>query len=345
MSWTKVQRWRDRLAQFDPGFEPTGLSPEGARAALEVALGALDNASLAKVAAMGGSPFKTAAVVPARTVATAPIEWCAVLLGRGSKVLLKYSEADPGLALPMIEAARKVGLPLTGVTDRAAIQDVELIVAMGTDETVRAIRAAASAKTRVLPHGHQFSAAWIADSPLPSGRSSWEALAADAALHDGRGCLSPIVAFTPLPLDEAANALARAMDGAAKRWPTGTTSPVEHAMIRARRALARVTGEVRDGDGWAVHGLPLEQLDPISLPRCIALHHVRNLREAVEALRPWSKWLSTVGTDDPATVEAWARVGASRICWLGEMQRPPLIRSHDGEDWLRATARWVSREL
>ena len=63
------------------------------------------------------------------------------------------------------------------------------------------------------------------------------------------------------------------------------------------------------------------------------------------ALAPYARWLSTIGTDDPESVPTWVSLGATRVCRPGRMQRPPLIRAHDGEDWLRATARWLSEEI
>ena len=58
----------------------------------------------------------------------------------------------------------------------------------------------------------------------------------------------------------------------------------------------------------------------------------------------WSGLWSTVGTDDPTAADALSGV-ADRVCALGRMQRPPLLRAHDGEDWLRATLRSVSIEM
>lgn len=352
MSWDRVRAWRDRLRQLDPSYQPTGLSPEGAREALDAALDALDDDSLDRAAAVGGKPFATAAVVAARTVTTAPIEWCAVLLGRGSAVLLKYPQDDPGLAHLLVNAARDVGLPLVGVAEHEAVHQADLVVAMGSDETVRDLRAAIPPRVRLLAHGHRFSAAWITGTPLPmDGRipddfqGSWAGLAADAALHDGRGCFSPLAVFTSVDLDVACDRLAEAMEHASARWPVGTVSPGEHASIRARRALARVTGELREGDGWAIHGLPVEHLDPISLPRCLAVYQVEDVTSAARALAPWARWLSTVGTDDPDSAGTWISLGATRVCRPGRMQRPPLLRPHDGEDWLHATARWISNEL
>lgn len=354
MSWDLVRAWRERLRELDPGFHPTGLSPEGAREALAAALDALDDESLEAVADLGGRAFPTAAVVAARTVTTAVLEWCAVLLGRGSTVLLKHPTGDPGLADLLVGAARDVGLPLVMVVDHDAVRQADLVIAMGRDETMERIRATLPARTRFLSHGQRFSVGWIRGRPqpldprVPEGfeTTSWGGVAADAALHDTRGCFSPVAVFTPLPLEVACDRLAESMAAAAARWPVGTVAPAEHAAIRSRRALAKATtGVVREGAGWSVHGVEPRHVDPTALPRSVAVHHVADAPGAARALAPYARWLSAVGTDDPDAVGLFMSVGADRVCRPGRMQRPPLVRPHDGEDWLRATARWISREL
>ena len=316
-----VRGWRDRLRTIV--LIGTGLSPAGARAAVDAALDALDDASLATALAMPGEPFRTATFVAASTVVSAPIEWLAVLLGRGTAVTMKFPAESPGLA-PIFEAtAREVDLPLTITSDRRL--DGELVVAMGNDSTIAEIRASLPPATRFLGFGHRFSVAWV--------ERDFASVAEDAAMHDGRGCFSPVAVFTPLPLAEACDALAVAMADAEVRWPIGEICASEAAEIRTRRALARVTGVVREGPGWSVHGLPIERFVPVASPRSLAVYSVTS-EAAAEAVAPWASALSTVGTDgDP---KPWDKL-ASRLCALGRMQRPPLLRRHDGVDWLQAT--------
>jgi hypothetical protein len=64
---------------------------------------------------------------------------------------------------------------------------------------------------------------------------------------------------------------------------------------------------------------------------------VANEAEACAHIAPYARWLSTVGTDDAQSAKAWRALGASRVCAPGEMQHPPLCRTHDGVDWLRET--------
>lgn len=324
MSWDAVRAWRDRLRTLDPAPLAPGLSPAGARAAWGAALDALADDVLDRVAAIEGEPFPAAAFVAARTVFTAPLEWCAVLLGRGTEVTLKHPVGHPGAATVYADLARAVDLPLRVTDDRAAIDDVPLVVAMGSDATVAAIREQAE-DARVLGFGHRFSVAWI------TGLDALPALAEDVALYDGRGCFSPVAVLTPLAAGDVLDRLGGALAEVQERWPRGQVSDEEHARIRTRRALAAVVGEVRRGDGWELHALPPSRLDPVALPRAVAVHQTT---DPAAALARWSRWLSTVGTDQVGL--SWP---GARTCRPGRMQRPPVERLHDGIDWLRATLR------
>ncbi len=330
----RVRAWRDHLRTLAP--DGTSLSPAGAQAAWDVALDALTDDALATAAAIPGAPFATACVVVAGTVPTAAIEWCAALALRGTQVTVKHPTSHPGLLPLLVDAARSVGLPIRITDDRSAVADADLVAVMGSDETVRAIRTAARADARVLAHGHRFSVAWV------TGDDAFHGLAEDAALQDGRGCLSPVIAFSPR--EDALERLAEACAAVAARWPTGDVDAIEGAEIRTREALARVTGAVRAGPGWSIHLLPLDRVVPIALPRSVLLVRCDDPAAAAQALGLWGRHLSTVGTDDDAAAEAFVTAGASRVCRPGQMQRPPLVRVHDGEAWLHTLVRAIGRE-
>jgi hypothetical protein len=325
-----VRQWRDRLRASDPTPLRSPLSPEGVRAALDASLDALTDQALAEATSIPGEPFATAAMAVARTVLTAPIEWCAVLLARGTRVALKHPRGQPGLTPLLVEVARELDLPLTATEDRAALQGAELVIAMGSDESVARIGVETGAVRKLL-FGARFSVAWVLD------HDAMRAVARDAALHDGRGCFSPVAVATPLPLHEAVDSLAEAMIEAERAIPRGSVDRYEAARVRERAAIARLTGELAEGPAWQVHGLPAERFAPGALPRVLGLYRVDD-RPALEAwLAPWRLAVSTVGTDDPEL--ALDRV---RVVPVGEMQRPPLIRLHDGVDWVRETLRYRS---
>lgn len=328
MSWSAVARWRDQLRAHDPAVNAPHLSPPGARAAWHAALDALSDEALAKAAAIEGLPFERAVVVCARTVFTAPLEWAAVLLGRGTSLILKHPTGLPGATGVLAQQAAELGLPLSHTDRRDALATAQLCVTMGSDATVAEVGAALPATARHLGFGHRFSVAWI------TAPGSMPGVAHDAALHDGAGCMSPVAVFTSLPLAQATAELAAAMADAQRTLPRGPLAPAEAAEIRSRRALARVMGTVDEGEGWAVLGLPPDRFVPAALPRVIAVHTVADRGALEAALAPHRHQLSTVGTDDGAL-----SLPGIRCCAPGQMQHPPLARLHDGVDWLRRTLR------
>jgi Acyl-CoA reductase (LuxC) len=321
----RVIDWLAELRATDPVPLGAPLSPVGARLAWDAALGALEPEALSRAAALPGAPFASAAVVVARTVFTAPLEWAAVLLARGTRVVLKVPHDQPATGLALATAAARHGLPLAATPDRAAIGGAELVVAMGSDASVAEIGAQSTAARRLL-FGSRSSVAWITDP------RSLDAVAADAALYDSRGCMSPVAVFTPLPPGEVAAGLAAAMDRAEAAVPRGAITAREAAEIRARVALARAAGTSRVGPAWGVLTLPAERFVPSPLPRVLTVHGVADRAAFSAWLARWSESLSTLGTDDAGL--AWPGV---RVCAPGSMQRPPLDRRHDGVDWLRAT--------
>lgn len=316
MSWAAVHRWLDRLREAPR--PATELSDAGLKLVIDDALDALTPDHLA-AAALPGEPWPDATFIAARTVHTAPIEWLAVLLGRGTRVTLKHPRGAPGLAPWLLQHAGE--LPLQ-ITDDAPL-DTGLVIAMGHSATINTIRAQLQPHQRLLGFGSRFSAAWLPDI------THVHDLARDLAAHDSRGCMSPAVVLGPASL---APALAEAMAEAQRRWPRGALSRVEQVALRTQAALARVAGELHEGEGWQVAVLPPEQAAPHTPPRTVQL-----VDADLSWLTPHAHLLSALGVPHGVTVPPPGP--AARVVPLGHLQRPPLVRLHDGVDWLRATLR------
>jgi hypothetical protein len=214
---------------------------------------------------------------------------------------------------------------------------------MGSDDTIATLNQQLSSSTIFLGFGHKYSIAWVTETYMePDQRvpnhmqSSWDSLAFDSALHDSRGCMSPSIVFTTLPLEVAIERLDTSMRKAEELCPRGIITDYEGAEIRNRSALTKVVGHVRSGHGYTIHGLPHSYVQPAALPRTVEIVSVKNAHEAVDILHPWASGLSTVGTDDPNSIHIWRKMGTPRVCRLGRMQSPPIVRPHDGVDWLKA---------
>lgn len=302
-----VLTWLEGLRWCTPAVPH--LSAPGARIGLDTALDALVG-----VEAHFDAPAPEHTVfVASRTVFTAPLEWIAVLLGRGGRVTLKA----PTALLPWFEQLRAPGLALEITADRSVLTDADLVVAMGSDRTIAALQAQVTAP--LLGFGSRYSVAWWTDP------ASADALALDLTLHDGRGCMSPVAIFSPLP--DAAMLLHAALERLGARIPRGTLGAAEAARIRERVALARVLGSAHTGTEHAVLQLPLDRLQLDGLPRVAVVHPCTDAQQLTGALV--DPRISVIGTDAPLQ-------SPYRTTPLGTMQAPPLDRLHDGVDWLRA---------
>ena len=129
MSVAKVLDW---LESLEPP-KGSGLSDEGAKAALQAALHPITE--FLKTNPTPQCRFRRATMVASRTVFTAPLEWVALLLAGGCQVTLKR----PAEALTIWDEWVKTAhaLPLHVTTERTQIADAELLVAMGSDETIK----------------------------------------------------------------------------------------------------------------------------------------------------------------------------------------------------------------
>jgi len=330
-----VRAWRDALAALDPSEHlQTALSPQGLRAVWDVALDALSDEALEQAWRSPGVPWRHATLVVARTVVTAPLEWAAVLLGRGTEVLLKVPAEAPEVGQLLATVAGRAGLPLRVTAERAAVVRStgapRLVVAMGSDATIDTLRDELPAEARFLGFGHRYSVAWA-----PSPDELREA-AVQIALHDTRGCRSPVAVFSEHP--DAVAVLAEAMEEAEGRWPLGRRSDHEAAKLRARQALARVVGSATDGPGWAVLALPVERFVPEALPR-VAVVHTGGAEALARAVAPTREHLSVIGVGPQGRASDALRALSAHVVPLATMQRPPVHRRHDGVDWVAATLR------
>ena len=331
----RVNHWLATLASEPTPTMTCGLSAPGFEAVWRIALQAISPQALTHAVHMPGTPFQRACIVAASTVCTAPLEWIAVLLARGTQVTVKHGTETPGLCSYLVQSAQAFDLPLCATCDRDAAHHADLVVAMGSDETIDTLRTTLPNRTHFLGFGHRFSVAWISKKH-PHEEALWQKLALDIALHDGRGCMSPTVVFTDVDSQNAMGQLLTAMRQQALRLPRGRISDREAIALRARSSLAKIVGTTQEQGDAVVHLLPETHLQWTGLPGAITLCPVDSASHASRLLQPVARWLSTVGSNDPSTTP-WPALGNVRLCAPGQMQQPPLVRLHDGVDWLHET--------
>ncbi|MCB9760394.1 MAG: hypothetical protein H6739_11200 [Alphaproteobacteria bacterium] len=334
-----------RYAESDPTGWGTGLSPEGAwlalgAACLEVLQGELDpRALLPPHPTRRRMPPKTLVIWCAANVFTAPLEWVAQFLVLGSRVVLKAPTGAEAPLRALVEAFEGLPVELVEAPHQQAwglLAQADAVLAFGSDRAMTELAGRIPPTTARSLHGHRASVAVVQghDAALA------EALALDAALHDGAGCMSPAAVFCLGDAGALAENLADAMAHMQRRVPRGAVHPSIGPAWRRRTGLARILGDCLEGDGWAVPLLPDYRAEPATLPRMLPVHPIETLDD-LEVLRGWP--LSTCATDLDA-LRSIASLGFCRICAPGTMQRPPLGRPHDGVDVINALCRQISLE-
>jgi len=325
----------------DPATLGDGLSPAMARACLTTACDLLDRGSLDQASMVPGCPPALAAVVAARGVFAAPLEWVALLAVAGSEVILKAPAAAPAFGQAVAEAFSTQGLPVRVTTDRA-LPPVDALVAMGSDPTIAAL-AARHPRARLSLHGHRFSLAVVQGSDRELARG----LARDALLYDGRGCFTPAAVLSLGSPDHAralASALRDELDTHSRLLPPGARDPLLGPLWRQRIGLARALGGSPGPHPPSAAVLSSAHFEAAVLPGFLPVHPVPELSAVAQLLAPWRGWLAGCATD-LGDGEALAGLGFERICRPGALQAPPIPRCHGGQEMLRPLMAQRSLEL
>jgi len=249
--------------------------------------------------------------------------------------------------LPAFLAAR-VELSRERLTDW--IQRAEVVIVFGSDETIEEIRKSLRPDQIFVPHGHRISFGVIFEDPQ---FESVHGAAWDASTFDQLGCLSPQVFYVQREPRIYAERLAAAMEqfhGADHRGGVSLSTANAIRALREETAFRAANGEdctvwqSADSTAWTViydtaPGFPRSPLHRTIFVKTIAVLD--------SELRPIRSHLSCAGIF-PANAENAARVaeaGVSRICPIGQMQRPPWTWHQDGSGALNALVRWVDAEL
>lgn len=299
----------------DPAAWGTGLSDAGARVALAEEVDRVCEGLRA-----GPRSSRRVLIWCANNVFTAPIRWAAQLQAAGCTVALKASRRAPA---PMRALGRALDLPVHVLDHDAALAllpQFDAVLAFGSDATLSALAGHLPAETARSLHGHRVSFAVVQGDDAATA----QALAWDACLYDGAGCMSPAAVFCLGDAARLAAHLADAMADLAHTMPRGAVSPDIGPTWRQRTGLARILGACWQGTEWAVPLLPLARSQAVVLPRMVPVHPLGDL-DALGGLAALP--LSTCATD----LAPWD-LPFTRWCAPGAMQRPPMGPVHEGID-------------
>ncbi len=331
-----ARRWRSDEALCDGIATQAALAPPVVAAGLDRAAEALDpDAMLALVERELGTlrparPWLVAHVLASNVPALA-LPAIALACLAGAAVVVKSGRADR-LSAPAFRRALEAEdaeLAATVVTtywaggdrlaEQALLAPADVIVATGHDDTVAALARRFGA--RVVAHGERASIVVVGRTALADADALADRVATDVAVHDQRGCLSPVAVHVEGDAAAFAERLAARLDVCAGPLPPGPLEPAARAAHRTAVAEAEWAGAtVLGGRGGTVLLAPDPRPRPSPGRRTVWVHPLARL---LDVLAPRS--IECIGADGVALdLDALRRVGVSRVCCPGRMQRPPL---------------------
>jgi hypothetical protein len=241
--------------------------------------------------------------------------------------------------------------------EAAAFGEAEVVVAFGGPDALRAIRAACAPDATFVPFGHRASAGYVDRATLAGDlATAAAAIARDALLYDGDGCLSLHLLFVERDPGEGVQRLVRALADAcaatAIEFPPGRRDPARTAKAAAFGAAAAFRaanghgGALRAADGaWTiVVDPPAGELPPFG-GGTIPLVLVDGPADAAAYVARHRLPLQAVGV--PAAFDAAAAatlgeaLGAVRVAPFGTLQTPPLGGHHGGRPRIADFVRWI----
>jgi Acyl-CoA reductase (LuxC) len=228
--------------------------------------------------------------------------------------------------------------------------EAEIIVVFGSDQTVREFSQRALPSQRFLAHGQKVSLGLIWGQCDPQIA---ERIARDVFPFDQLGCLSPQFFYVAGDSAEFALQLSLQLE---RQPPRALASERDRETAGALRAFreewkfrAATTPGVflRESQGnldWVVIHDPKPELVTNPLHGTIFIKPMPP--DAELALSPIRRFISTIGLFpiNQESVHFGVRLGAQRICRIGQMQYPPLTWHHDGWPALGSFVRFVDIE-
>ncbi len=248
--------------------------------------------------------------------------------------------------------------------EKILFEEADCVTAMGSDETLAAIRHHVPAKTRFLTYGHRVSFAYIAGGATSSfqAKKTVSRAATDIVAWNQLGCLSPHVIYVEhggsVAAEQFSELLAEELAKREEAEPRGDVASETAATIASRRAFYEVRAahspdtrfwRSENSTAWTVVYEADARFQLSCLNRFIYVKGVSDLKSVLENADGVRGKVSTVGIaaleersrEIAAQLAAW---GVTRVCPLGQMQNPPLTWRHDGRPALGDLVTWVDWE-
>jgi hypothetical protein len=249
-----------------------------------------------------------------------------------------------------------------------AVASADAVVAFGDDTAVESVRGLTSLHKPFLGHGHKISFALLDERDVSNVQSLArfaKRIAYDFCVYDQQGCLSPRTLFVRTRSQrfvcELAEQIAQDMRKLSVKLPrhplaleeaVAQTREREETLIHMAAAQSRTARQPVDQHAKLISKfddpflVAIRSLEPFWLPpvnRTVILRPFANTAALAKILLPHRGHINTLGVS--AARDEWLAIahelGASRICPLGKMQKPPLGWTHDGYQPLTALSQAI----
>ena len=245
-------------------------------------------------------------------------------------------EVDPDLAACVSLMQWPGG---TSVLDASLCAEADLVMAHGSDTTLRALQALCPKATPLVGYGHRVSfGVLLPDADITDAACGF---AKDVLLYDQGGCLSPQTIFV---VDDGnktarfASVLAEALQEKVQEFPLPVrTGQAANAVAEARALAWMEDGTVLWEDParrWTVIVRPHSAFAASPTFGVVSVQPLASLDDLPEAVSTVADRLQGCAVAGTLTDGGYLP-GVSLLCGPGELQAPPLAWRQDGRDVLR----------
>ncbi len=225
----------------------------------------------------------------------------------------------------------------TQALDAALCTSSDLVMAHGSNATLRDLQALCPAETPFIGYGHRVSLGLLL--PDADAEDAARGFAKDVLIYDQGGCLSPQTLYVLGDFDAAkrfAAVLADALAAACAEYPLPVRAAAAAGAVLEARALAHMEGGAAlwedDARRWTVIARPESIFRGSPTYGVVSVQPLASLQDLPEALSAVAGRLQ--GCAVAGDLEGYLP-GVSYLCRPGEMQAPPLAWRQDGRDVLR----------
>lgn len=273
----------------------------------------------------------------------------------GSATFLKLSVGEPVLGPLFLDSLREVDPEIGSLVaaaywpggsedlERELFEGVDVAIASGSDEALQSLRSRVPVTTRFVAHPHKFAVGVVTTDAVNEDSAAGAAF--DVAMWDQQGCLSPHTIYVEgSSAGEFANLLAAELARLAEELPRRKLPPSESSAVHQARGAAELRGArvlaSSGGTDWTVVVDEAPGFTPSCLNRFVYVKPFDSLEALEQSLSGFSHRFSAIGlaVGLSAFPHRWGefsalrdRLRVPRLCWIGELQDPPLWWATDGQ--------------